>query len=79
MQVEIGALVALFEFAGQSVQELTPVSRALYLPAGHIEQERAPINENVPAPHGVQDAIDIAPDAAFTFPEGHPTHVEFHG
>jgi len=64
---------------GHELHKATPVSTSLNLPTGHSEQEREPINENFPFRHSVHDTCSVAPDVASTFPEGHPTQVEFHG
>ena len=39
-------------------------------PAGHSEQAAEPAEEKVPAGHSAQVALDVAPVAALTLPEG---------
>jgi hypothetical protein len=45
----------------QTVHLLTPVSRPLYVPTGHAEQEREAESENLPISHAVQSAAFIPP------------------
>ena len=46
---------------GQTVHSLTPVSRLLYVPTGHAEQEREAESEYFPFSHAVQSAAFIPP------------------
>jgi hypothetical protein len=46
---------------GQTVHSLTPVSRLLYVPTGHVEQEREAEREYFPFSHAVQSAAFIPP------------------
>ena len=48
-------------FVGQTVHSLTPVSRLLYVPTGHAEQEREAESEYFPFSHAVQSAAFIPP------------------
>jgi hypothetical protein len=72
----VSPVVPAYLPVGQTVHSLTPVSRLLYLPTGHAEQEREAESEYFPFSHAVQSAAFSPPAAALTFPAGQAIQVE---
>jgi len=57
----VSPVVAAYFPVGQTVHSLTPVSRLLYLPTGHAEQEREAEIEYFPFSHAVQSSVFMPP------------------
>ena len=60
--------------AAQTEQPVPPA--AIEEPGGHDEHDVAPASEYVPGPHTMQTAIDVAPIAADSVPDGQGTGAE---
>ena len=57
----VSPVVAAYFPVGQTMHSLTPVSRLLYLPTGHAEQEREAEIEYFPFSHAVQSSVFMPP------------------
>ncbi len=60
--------VALYVPAGHWRQSMAPDGRSQYDPAPHVAHDDAPASLNVPYPHGMHVALDVAPVAPLNVP-----------